>query len=31
MSRLVEPDLSAAAWLFELVLDYGEHDRDDPR
>jgi RHS repeat-associated protein len=23
-SRLVEPDLSAATWLFEMVFDYGE-------
>jgi RHS repeat-associated protein len=31
MSRLVEPDLSRADWLFEVVFDYGEHDPDDPR
>ncbi|WP_306795319.1 SpvB/TcaC N-terminal domain-containing protein, partial [Cohnella sp. GbtcB17] len=24
VSRLIEPDLSAAEWLFEAVLDYGE-------
>lgn len=27
---LVEPDLSRAQWLFEVVFDYGEHDPDSP-
>ena len=31
VSRLIEPDLSRAEWLFETVFDYGEHDLDDPR
>lgn len=26
VSRLVQPELAAAEWLFEVVLDYGEHD-----
>jgi RHS repeat-associated protein len=30
VSRLVEPDMSQAEWLFEVVFDYGEHDPDDP-
>jgi RHS repeat-associated protein len=25
ISRLVQPDLSQAEWLFEVVFDYGEH------
>lgn len=29
-SRLVQPRLDAADWLFELTLDYGEHDDDAP-
>ncbi len=31
VSRLIEPDLSRAEWMFETVFDYGEHDSDDPR
>ena len=31
ISRLIEPDLSVAEWLFEVVFDYGEHDPDTPR
>jgi RHS repeat-associated protein len=30
VSRLVEPDLSQADWMFEVVFDYGEHDADEP-
>jgi len=30
VSRLVQPDLGRAEWLFEAVFDYGEHDRDVP-
>ncbi|MDF0645957.1 MAG: SpvB/TcaC N-terminal domain-containing protein [Nitrospira sp.] len=30
-SRLVEPDLDQAQWLFEVVFDYGEHDWDGPQ
>ncbi|MCC6140601.1 MAG: toxin [Nitrospira sp.] len=35
VSRLVQPDLRQAEWLFEVVLDYGDHDvgaplRDEP-
>jgi RHS repeat-associated protein len=30
VSRLVEPDPSQDGWMFEVVLDYGEHDQDDP-
>ncbi|WP_254885408.1 SpvB/TcaC N-terminal domain-containing protein [Streptomyces sp. NA02950] len=30
-SRLADPQLSQASWMFELVLDYGEHDMADPR
>ena len=26
VSRLVQPDLSRADWMFEVVFDYGEHD-----
>ncbi|BFU96282.1 MAG: RHS repeat-associated core domain-containing protein [Nitrospira sp.] len=29
-SRLVEPDLDRAEWLFEVVFDYGEHDPNVP-
>ncbi|MEP0883709.1 FG-GAP-like repeat-containing protein [Trichocoleus sp. ST-U3] len=31
VSRLVQPDLMLADWLFEVVLDYGEHDSTDPK
>jgi RHS repeat-associated protein len=30
VSRLVEPDLSLADWMFEVVFDYGEHDVETP-
>jgi RHS repeat-associated protein len=30
-SRLTQPDASKTEWLFEVVFDYGEHDRDAPR
>ncbi|MCM3902258.1 MAG: hypothetical protein ND866_11175, partial [Pyrinomonadaceae bacterium] len=30
VSRLVQPDLSEANWMFEVVFDYGEHDADAP-
>jgi RHS repeat-associated protein len=29
-SRLILPDLSKMSWMFEVVFDYGEHDRDNP-
>ena len=29
-SRLTQPDLTQATWLFELVFDYGEHDNTIP-
>jgi hypothetical protein len=29
-SRLVQPDLSAMEWLFELVMDYGDHEGVTP-
>lgn len=29
-SKLTEPDLSAMQWLFELVMDYGDHEGDTP-
>jgi hypothetical protein len=29
-SRLVQPDLSRMEWLFELVMDYGDHDGANP-
>lgn len=29
VSRLVQPDLSAMDWLFEVVFDYGEHGAVD--
>jgi hypothetical protein len=31
VSRLVQPDLSQATWMFEVVFDYGEHDDDIPK
>jgi RHS repeat-associated protein len=33
VSRLVEPDLAQhdGKWMFEFVLDYGEHDDADPK
>jgi len=30
-SRLVQPDLTQAKWLFEAVFDYGEHHTTTPR
>jgi len=30
VSRLVQPDLSLAGWMFEVVFDYGEHDLEAP-
>jgi RHS repeat-associated protein len=30
VSRLIEPDLAGADWLFEVVFDYGEHDAEAP-
>ena len=30
ISRLLQPDLATAEWLFELVFDYGEHNSDAP-
>ncbi|GAB4372419.1 MAG: hypothetical protein Kow00121_14770 [Elainellaceae cyanobacterium] len=30
VSRLVQPDLTAMNWLFEVVFDYGEHDKSNP-
>jgi RHS repeat-associated protein len=30
VSRLLEPALSDAGWMFEVVFDYGEHDPDAP-
>jgi hypothetical protein len=29
-SRLVQPDLAQAKWLFELVMDYGDHEGQSP-
>ena len=29
-SSLVQPDLSQAEWLFELVMDYGDHEAESP-
>lgn len=29
-SRLIQPDLEHAEWLFELVMDYGDHAADSP-
>lgn len=31
VSMLVQPDLSAQDWMFEVVFDYGEHDLADPK
>ena len=31
VSRLMQPDLSQATWMFEVVFDYGEHDPDNPQ
>jgi RHS repeat-associated protein len=31
VSRLAPPDPANGGWLFEVVLDYGEHDADDPK
>jgi RHS repeat-associated protein len=31
VSRLVEPDLTKADWLFEVVFDYGEHNLVNPK
>ncbi|HEY7767126.1 SpvB/TcaC N-terminal domain-containing protein, partial [Longimicrobium sp.] len=31
ISRLRQPDLARAEWMFEVVLDYGEHDPAAPR
>ncbi|MFD0743118.1 SpvB/TcaC N-terminal domain-containing protein [Phytohabitans flavus] len=30
VSRLVDPDLTDPLWMFEVVLDYGDHDPDLP-
>jgi RHS repeat-associated protein len=30
VSRLIQPDLSKTAWMFEVVFDYGEHGADSP-
>jgi len=30
ISQLVQPDLTEADWLFEVVFDYGEHDQSNP-
>ncbi len=30
ISRLVQSDLSQAEWLFELVMDYGDHEGESP-
>ncbi|KAG7284482.1 hypothetical protein NEMBOFW57_010857 [Staphylotrichum longicolle] len=30
VSRLVEPNLANASWMFEAVFDYGEHDPTNP-
>ncbi|WP_433063372.1 SpvB/TcaC N-terminal domain-containing protein [Dactylosporangium sp. CS-033363] len=30
VSRLLDPDLTAPDWAFEVVLDYGEHDTGAP-
>jgi RHS repeat-associated protein len=30
VSRLIEPSLSQAQWMYELIFDYGEHDPDAP-
>jgi len=31
VSRLIQPDLTKAAWMFEVVFDYGEHNLNDPK
>jgi RHS repeat-associated protein len=31
VSRLIQPDLATADWLFEVVFDYGEHDSHNPK
>ena len=31
VSHLVQPDLTEADWLFEVVFDYGEHHPTDPK
>jgi hypothetical protein len=31
ISRLVQPDLTAAEWMFEVVFDYGEHHQTNPK
>jgi RHS repeat-associated protein len=31
VSHLVQPDLTEADWLFEVVFDYGEHPPTDPK
>ncbi len=31
VSRLIQPDLSKADWMFEIVFDYGEHDAKNPK
>lgn len=31
VSRLIEPDLTTAGWMFEVVFDYGEHDAANPK
>ncbi|GHO98833.1 hypothetical protein KSF_088810 [Reticulibacter mediterranei] len=30
-SRLTQPDLNQANWMFEVVFDYGEHDEQRPQ
>ncbi|SPP65518.1 SpvB/TcaC N-terminal domain-containing protein [Nitrospira lenta] len=30
VSRLAQPDLTQASWMFEVVFDYGDHDPDVP-
>jgi RHS repeat-associated protein len=30
LSTVVQPDLTEAEWLFEIVFDYGEHDSEIP-
>jgi RHS repeat-associated protein len=29
-SKLIQPDLQTMHWMFELVVDYGDHDRESP-
>jgi hypothetical protein len=31
VSRLLQPDLAAAQWMFEVVFDYGEHHPANPK